>query len=130
MFKIREKRQRPPPPLLECILIKLFMKDRELAIKYLIEETESHIVIRLLLGLLLLLLGLGLSGSSSTTGSGGSSGTTGGDGSELGGTLSDELFNCGGEKKGRKVGDKYKMKYKIYRTRLLLKLDSNCFLPR
>ena len=57
----------------------------------LIEETESHIVIRLLLGLLLLLLGL--LGGSGTTGSGGSSSgsTTSGDGSELGGTLSDEL---------------------------------------
>ena len=58
----------------------------------LIEETESHIVIRLLLGLLLLLLGL-LGRGSGTAGSGGSgSGATSGDGSELGGTLSDELI--------------------------------------
>ena len=55
------------------------------------EHTESHIVIRLLLGLLLLLLGL-LGGNGTTGGGGSSSGsTTSGDGSELGGTLSDEL---------------------------------------
>ena len=61
--------------------------------KRLVEETEAHVVVRLLLGLLLLLLGGGLGGTtgggSSATGSGG--GTARGDGSELGRALSDEL---------------------------------------
>lgn len=61
----------------------------------LVEETEAHVLVRLLL---LLLLGGGsglLSGSSTTSGgSGGTSGsTTGGDGSELLGTLGDQLQN-------------------------------------
>jgi len=57
----------------------------------LIEETESHIVIRLLLGLLLLLLLLLHSSGGTGSGGGSGSGTTGRNGSELGGTLSNEL---------------------------------------
>jgi hypothetical protein len=60
----------------------------------LVEETEAHVLIGLLL--LLLLLSSGSLGSGSTTGSGsrGSSATStaGGNGSKLGGTLSDQLF--------------------------------------
>jgi hypothetical protein len=61
-------------------------------IRRLVEETEAHVLI----GLLLLLLSLLLSGSGSGTtgsgsGSGGSTSTTGGNGGELGGTLSNEL---------------------------------------
>ena len=60
----------------------------------LVEETEAHVLIGLLLFLLLLLSG---GGSLSTTGSGttsrSSSGSTaGGDVGELGGTLSDQLL--------------------------------------
>lgn len=60
---------------------------------YLIKETESHVTIGLLLGLLLLgLLGGGSGGSStrgSSSGSGG--GTTSGHGGELASTLSNNL---------------------------------------
>lgn len=78
----------------------------------LVEETEAHVVVGLLLlctvvvslgdrhrvtvsvhtlNLLLLLGSLGSSASSSATGSGSAASTTAGNGGELGGTLSDEL---------------------------------------
>lgn len=59
----------------------------------LVEETEAHVLIGLLL-LLFLLLGLLLSSRGSSTASGRSSsgtGAAGGNGGELGGTLSDKL---------------------------------------
>ena len=63
----------------------------------LVEQTEAHVLVRLLL-LLLLLLGLGSLGGG-TAGGGGtaSSGTStgAGDGSELGGTLGDQLQRRG-----------------------------------
>jgi hypothetical protein len=62
----------------------------------LVEETEAHVLIRLLLLLLLLFLsGRGVTtGGSSTTSSGGTTGTTRGNGSKLLGTGSDELEKC------------------------------------
>jgi hypothetical protein len=64
----------------------------------LVEETETHVLVRLLLLLLLggLRSGLSLSGAtsgSSTTGSGSTTGTAGGNGSKLLGTGSDELVD-------------------------------------
>jgi len=64
----------------------------------LVEESETHVVVRLLLLLLLGGLGSGLSLSgtasgSSTTGSGGATGTTRGNGSKLLGTGRDELVD-------------------------------------
>jgi len=64
----------------------------------LVEESETHVVVRLLLLLLLGGLGSGLSLSgtasgSSTTGSGGATGTTRGNGSKLLGTGGDELVD-------------------------------------
>lgn len=58
----------------------------------LVEETQAHVLIRLLSGLLLLLLSG--SGLSSTTGGGGGGGggTARGNGSELLSTLSDQLL--------------------------------------
>lgn len=58
----------------------------------LVEETQAHVVVGLLSGLLLLLLSR--SGLTSTTGGGGSgsAGTARGNGSELLSTLSDQLF--------------------------------------
>uniref|UniRef100_A0A7S2T0D8 Uncharacterized protein n=1 Tax=Chloropicon primus TaxID=1764295 RepID=A0A7S2T0D8_9CHLO len=62
-----------------------------IGIKFLIEERESHVVIRLLLlGLLLLLLG---GSSTSSRGTSGGNGTTSRDGSELLGTGSDHLVD-------------------------------------
>ena len=60
----------------------------------LVEETEAHILVGLLLLLfLLLLLGfLGSTAGSGTTSSGTTTGTASGDGSKLLGTLSDQLF--------------------------------------
>lgn len=57
----------------------------------LVEETQAHVVVGLLSGLLLL---LSRSGLTSTTGGGGSgsAGTARGNGSELLSTLSDQLF--------------------------------------
>ena len=69
---------------------------RSLDIDRLVEETEAHILVGLLLLLLLLLLlGLlsGTASGSSTTGSGGATGTTRGNGSKLLGTGSDELVD-------------------------------------
>lgn len=59
----------------------------------LVEETQAHVVVGLLLNLLLLLLLSGSSTASSTAGSGGSSGSTArGNGGELLSTLSNQLY--------------------------------------
>merc|ERR1719300_2048302 len=67
--------------------------------EFLIEEAESHVVIRLLGGFFLLLLlgGFGSStaaASSSSCGGGGGSSATGRNGSKLLGSLSDKLLNA------------------------------------
>merc|ERR1719481_112365 len=68
--------------------------------KNLVEKTESHIVVGLLLGLFLLLLLLGFGGGGCSSAGGGSSGcgasstTTGWNGSQLLGTLGDELVDA------------------------------------
>ena len=64
----------------------------------LVEETETHVLVRLLLLLLLGGLGSGLlssttSGSSSATGSGTTTGSTRGNGGELGRAFLDELVD-------------------------------------
>jgi hypothetical protein len=82
---------RPTVPINRSILPRQFFSTK--VARRLVEETEAHVVV----GLLLLLLGLLLGGggiSGSTGGSGTTSGgtsTTGGNGGELGGTLGDQL---------------------------------------
>ena len=97
-------RQKPESPISPS-LSNIPRKQRQLASKVdrskrqarrLVEETEAHVVVRLLLLLGLLLGGgrVGRSGGTARSGSGagrGTAGTTRGDGGELGGTLSDEL---------------------------------------
>jgi hypothetical protein len=66
---------------------------QNLQIDRLVEQTEAHILIGLLLLLLLGFLSSGVttSSGSSTTSSGGTTGTARGNGSELAGTLGNEL---------------------------------------
>ena len=81
---------RPTSPTNRCTLPRQFFS-KEVA-RRLVEETEAHVVVGLLLLLGLLLGGSGLGGSTGgggTTSSGGS--TTGGNGGELGRTLGDQL---------------------------------------
>jgi hypothetical protein len=59
--------------------------------RHLVEETEAHVLIGLLLLLLLLLSGGSLSGTTGSGSGGSGTSTTGGNGGELGGTLSDQL---------------------------------------
>jgi hypothetical protein len=83
---------RPTAPKNRCILPRQFFSTK-VAIR-LVEETEAHVVVGLLLLLGLLLGGSGLVGSTSGRGgttSGGTS-TTGRNGGELGGTLGDQLW--------------------------------------
>lgn len=81
---------RPTVPTNRCTLPRQFFSTN--VARRLVEETEAHVVIGLLLLLGLLLGGGGLGGSTSggSTSSGGTS-TTGGNGGELGGTLGDQL---------------------------------------
>jgi hypothetical protein len=83
--------------IVERLAVSYFVIGRSSAMR-LVEETETHVVVRLLLLLLLsgLRSGLSLSGATSggsTTGSGSTTGTTRGNGSELLGTGLDELVD-------------------------------------
>ena len=82
---------RPTAPKNRCTLPRQFFSTN--VARRLVEETEAHVVVGLLLLLGLLLGGGGLGGSTGgggTTSSGGT-GTTRGNGGELGGTLGDQL---------------------------------------
>ena len=82
---------RPTAPTNRTTLSHQFFST-EVAIR-LVEETEAHVVVGLLLLLGLLLGGGGLGGTTSGRGSTASGGgTTGGNGGELGGTLGDQLW--------------------------------------
>ena len=81
---------RPTVPTNRCTLPRQVFSTN--VARRLVEETEAHVVVGLLLLLGLLLGGGGLGGSTSggSTSSGGTS-TTRGNGGELGGTLGDQL---------------------------------------
>jgi hypothetical protein len=83
--------------MVERLAVSYFVIGRSSAMR-LVEETETHVIVRLLLLLLLsgLRSGLSLSGATgggSTTGSGSTTGATRGNGSELLGTGLDELVD-------------------------------------